>query len=163
MKNSIYNIEKEGKNKYIFFTGKGIEYQIVVKNSGIITTKSILEIDLNCDINTAVKDYKTLRTIVEFGKQVSEFRDAFFIQIHNQSEIVLEDKVKRRGKTRLQLWNRIIEQNFQDFILLNNLVLNPNEKSDILSLALRKNTPMFKEYVTDFYRFCHKKMYNLAS
>ena len=65
---NYYRIIKEGTNKYVFTTKENIEYQLVVRPSGIIyksikgEDKNVLELALNCDTNTASKDYKTIKT-----------------------------------------------------------------------------------------------------
>ncbi len=160
-----YKICKEGKNAYVFTTKDDIEYQIVVKTSGMIykdvngKTKNILELALNCDTNTARKDYKTVQTLAVFCTEVTSIYDAVYMQIHNQPELINNNKTQRRGLARMKLWNRVITKYFNDYILLTNLVLNPNKNSDYLSIVVKKDSIYFKEYVTNFYRFCHSKMY----
>ena len=164
-----YEIKKEGKNKYVFFTSSNIEYQLVVKPSGIVFEDidgfniNILELALNCDINTAIKDYKTIKTLVVFCVKISCKHDAVYMQIHNQPEKINNNKIERRGISRIKLWNRVIEKYFSNYIFLNNLILSPEKKSDILTLVLKKDSLYYKECITSFYRFCYKKMYKTIS
>tara|TARA_B110001452_G_C15236791_1_gene428226 strand:+ start:967 stop:1470 length:504 start_codon:yes stop_codon:yes gene_type:complete len=160
-----YEIIKEGTNKYVFTTKENIEYQLVIRPSGITyksikgEDKNVLELALNCDTNTASKDYKTIKTLAAFCTEMSLKYDAIYIQIHNQPEVVNNNKTERRGLSRIKLWNRVISKYFNDYILLTNLVLSPNSNSDILSIVIKKDSTHFKDYVTNFYRFCHHKMY----
>lgn len=163
--NDYYKIIKQGTNKYVFTTKDDIEYQLVVRPSGIRykdisrENKNILELALNCDTNTASKDYKTFKTLVAFCTEMSLRYDAIYMQIHNQPEVINNNKTERRGLSRIKLWNRLISKYFNDYILLTNLVLSPNSNSDILTIVIKKDSSCFKNYVTSFYRFCHNKMY----
>lgn len=160
-----YSITKEGRNKYVFLTDDDVEYQLVIKPSGIIykdlmgLSKNVIELALNCDINTASKDYKTVKTLAKFYKEISSKCDAIYMQIHNQPENINNGKIERRGLLRVKLWNRSISRYFDNYILLTNLVLNPNKNSDILSILIKKDSIHFKQFVTNFYRFCYFKMY----
>jgi len=162
---NYYRIIREGTNKYVFTTKENIEYQLVIRPSGMTYkcikggNKNVLELVLNCDTNTASKDYKTIKTLVVFCREISLKYDAIYIQIHNQPEVVNNNKTERRGLSRIKLWNRVISKYFSDYILLTNLVLSPNSNSDILSIVIKKKSTYFKDYVTSFYRFCHNKMY----
>lgn len=161
----FYNITKEGSNKYVFTTKENIEYQLVIRPSGIIyksgkgEDKNVLELALNCDTNTASKDYKTIKTLAAFCTQMTLKYDAIYMQIHNQPQIINNDRTERRGLSIIKLWNRIIGKYFNDYILLTNLLLSPNRNSDILTIVIKKDSSCFKNYVTSFYRFCHNKMY----
>lgn len=160
-----YKIIKEGKNSYIFITDSNVEYQIIVRPSGFgyenlkNKFKNVLEIALNCDGNTADKDYKTAKTIAKFCTEMSCLYDAVFLQMHNQPEIINNNKVQRRGLSRIKLWSRLISKYFKDCILLTNLALDPNKKNDILCIVIKKDTIYFKQLVKNFYRFCHSKMH----
>ena len=162
-----YHIIKEGKNKYVFITKDMIEYQLVLKPSGIVietasgTLKNVIELALNCDINTAQKDYRTLKTIARFCTEITSRCDAVYMQIHNQPESVNNNKIERRGLSRIKLWNRMISKHFSDYIFLNNLSLDPNKNSDILTIVIKKESVYFKDFVSNFYRFCYHKMYQL--
>ena len=160
-----YKIKKEGTNKYVFTTKDDIEYQLVLRPSGVEykdisgKNKSILELALNCDTNTARKDYMTIKTLATFCTEVLFKYDAIYIQIHNQPEEINNSKIERRGLTRIKLWNRVISKYFNEYILLTNLVLSPNKNSDVLSIAIKKDSTYYKDCVANFYRFCHIKMY----
>ncbi|MGQ8868503.1 hypothetical protein [Myroides sp. TSA_177.3] len=160
-----YEIVKEGEGTYIFVTDNNIEYQLETKRSGIVyedfqgECKDIIELALNCDINTASKDYKTTLTLANFFEGLASSHDAIYLQIHNQPEHLYEDKVQRRGLSRLKLWNREISKFFKNHIMLNNLVLNPNKSSDILSIIIKKDSIYYNQFVIKFYRFCYFKMY----
>jgi len=160
-----YKIIKEGTNKYVFFTKEGIEYQLVIKPSGMVfeddtgNQKNIIELALNCDTNTASKDYRTVKTLVRFSFEIAARCDVVYMQIHNQPEWINNERQERRGVSRVKLWNRLITKNFSDYIMLTNLSLDPNKKNDILSIVIKKDSNYFKEYVKNFYRFCHSKMY----
>ena len=164
---SSYKIIKEGKNSYTFFTQNNIEYQMVVKPSGMTYTtnegvlKNVLEISLNCDINTANKDYKTAKTIARFCSEISNKYEAVFVQTHNQPERISKNRVARRGATRIKLWSRLISKYFNEYILFTNLMLYPNKNSDILCVVIKKDSQYYKQFVTNFYRFCYSKMYKI--
>jgi|GEM_PF-5485056 len=164
-----YEIIKESEGTYIFVTDNNIEYQLETKSSGIIYKdfngeyKDIMEIALNCDINTASKDYKTTITLANFFGGLSSSHDAIYLQIHNQPEHLSENKIQRRGLSRLKLWNREISKYFKNHIMLNNLALSPNKNSDILSIILKKDSIYYKQFVINFYRFCYSKMHKNIS
>lgn len=164
-----YSINKEGRNKYVFVTDDNVEYQLVIKSSGIKykdskgVNKNVIELALNCDINTASKDYKTVKTLAKFYAGVSSMYDAIYMQIHNQPESLNNGKIERRGLSRVKLWNRSISRYYGNYLLLTNLVLSPNKNSDILSILIKKDSLYFKQFVTNFYRFCYSKMYKTAS
>lgn len=160
-----YEIKKEGKNKYVFYNKENVEYQLVVKASGLQyqneegSCKNVLEIALNCDTNTANKDYLTVKTLAAFCTQVTKHYDAVYMQIHNQPELINNNKIERRGISRIRLWNRVVSKYFNDYIMLTNLVLAPNSNSDLLSVVVKKDSIYFKKVVANFYRFCYRKMY----
>lgn len=160
-----YPITQDSPNSYIFFNKNNVEYQIVIKPSGITyenengEKKDILNFALNCDTNIANKDYNTAKTIAHFCSQFSEKDEALFLQTHNQPEVLENDKIQRRGMTRIKLWGRLISKYFNDYILLTNLVLSPNKHSDIFCLVVKKDSAHFKQIVTNFYRFCYYRMY----
>lgn len=160
-----YNVIEEEKNYYIFTTDKNVEYQLVLKESGIKYKEEggkiveISELCLNCDINTAAKDYKTNKTLAKFYAKIAEAQEAIYIQIHNQPESLKDSKVCRRGLIRAKLWNRILTQNFDEYLYLNNMYLAPNPNSDIFSIIIKKESLYFKQIIKEFYRFCYDKMY----
>lgn len=162
----FYNIKKESSNNYIFFNKKNVEYQVIIKKSGIIykdndnNLKNILELVLNCDINTASKDYKTIKTLAKIFDEISDTSDAIFMQIHNQPENISNNKIKRRGLSRIKLWSRALNYYFENYILFTNLLLNPNKNSDLFGIFIKKDSVYYNQFVTNFYRFCYLKMYS---
>lgn len=164
-----YEIISEGEGMYVFVTENNIEYQLVIKSSGIVyedlegKSNDVIELALNCDINTASKDYRTIKTLINFYEEVSRKYDAIYMQIHNQPETISDNKIQRRGLSRIKLWNRTVSNHFENHIMLTNLVLNPNKSSDVLSIIIKKDSIFYKQFVTNFYRFCYFKMYKVIS
>jgi len=160
-----YSINEEGRNKYIFFTKKKIEYQMVVNPSKIEFLDSdgkvqyIPDLALNCDVNVVDKDYKTSKTIAFFCTELSKKNEGLLMQIHNQPEELENNKTHRRGLLRIKLWSRLIQRYFKNYIMLTNQVLDPHKNSDIFCIVVKKNSPYFNQIVTNFYRFCYTKMY----
>ncbi len=160
-----YEIIEESPNNYVFFNKDNVEYQLMVRPSGIVYQDyhgediDVLEVALNCDSNTASKDYKTSKTIAAFCTRMSLKHDAVFLQMHNQPEQINNNKVERRGLSRIKLWSRVISKYFKGYIMFTNLLLDPNKHSDILTIVVRKDSVYFKHIVASFYRFSHTKMY----
>lgn len=153
-----YQIIKNRPDSYGFITRENIEYELVIKPSGIAylnkegKQKNVIELALNCDFNSANKDYKTVKTIIFFCKELSQRLDAVYIQMHNQPELI-NNKTKRRGLSRIKLWSRIINKHFKEYVFLTNQILDPHKDRDILCIAIKKDSIYYKQIVTNFYRF----------
>lgn len=160
-----YIIKRENENSYIFTTESKIEYQMIIKYSEI-TYKDIQnnvinvpDLALNCDLNTVIKDYKTSRTIAFFCSKLTLNYEALLLQIHNQPEKLENNKIERRGVLRIKLWNRVINRYFKDFVMFTNQILDPHPESDIFCIVLKKDSSHYNEVLSNFYSFCHSKMY----
>ena len=161
--NEYYNVIKNvsTSNRYVFNTKGNTEYELILSPSGITYAtnngerKNIVEFAINCELSRVNRDTKTLKTIIKFCSELSEFSEAIYFRTHNQPE----SDTQRRGQIRLKLWSRIINQYFSDYVLLTNLVLVPNKDSDILCLVVKKDSIYYNQLVTNFYRFCDLQMY----
>ncbi len=152
----FYKIKKQGLNSYYFVSDSGIKYCFILSKSDVSYdtlcggTKNILELSLKCGIKNPPKDYKVIRTIIIFMKELVGYYDAIFLQTHNQLENSINFR-KTRGKTRVNLWNRICKANFEDHVILTNYELY---KKDIPCLIIRKKTIFYKQIVNSFNEYC---------
>lgn len=153
-----YKVSKYAPNTYSFVTKNKVNYYLIFKQSGIVFQSinykniNVLELSLvyKAGEEKPFKDDKTIRTLISFFKTYFKYFDAVYFQTHNQIE-KLNNLKKRRGLLRVMLWQRIMDQHFNDIILFSNI--DQNEKEDIPCLFVKKNSVNVEQIKLGFYKF----------